>query len=172
MKKLIFVLVIGVLGFKAHGQEFDKPADGKVLIYFVRVSGTGAMINFKYFDGDKYLGKSSGRNYFTYECDPGEHLFWVAAENRDYVAGNLERGATYVLEVMPTMGAFKAAVKLNPVSPQDARTLKRIKKVLAKKDEIHLFGQEEDMDFFIKNGLERYEKIKDNVKMVDTQWKF
>ena len=173
MKRLIqLVLVLSLLASYAYGQEYKKPAEGKSLVYFVRPSATGALINFKYFDGEKYLGKMNGINYFIYECDPGQHIFWVAAENRDFVTADLKPNATYIVEVRPTMGAFKAAVQLHQLSPQDTKKLKTINKVLEKNNPSELKGQEEDMAFFIKNGLERYEKIKNEVQAMNQDWIF
>ncbi|MEQ8714264.1 MAG: hypothetical protein RIC80_14680 [Cyclobacteriaceae bacterium] len=173
MKKLtICFLFLLLYSGDLFSQNYKSPSPGKSLVYFVRFSGTGALINFKYFDGDKYLGKASGVNYFTYECDPGEHVFWVAAENRDYIKGNFREGATYILEVKPTMGAFKAAVNLIQVSPTDEKTLKRVDKILYRKPDSVLAGRDEDMSFFIQNGLERLSKIENEVKVINPDWTF
>ena len=173
LKKITLLsLLIVALGSQIHGQEFEKPSEGKSLVYFVRFSGTGALINFKYFDGDQYLGKMNGVNYFLYECDPGEHIFWAAAENRDFIKGDLQPNSTYVVEVRPTMGAFKAAVRLHPVAPDNEKALKRVKKIMSKRTPSTLKGLDEDMDFFIKNGMERYEDIKAEAKVIDGSWTF
>lgn len=173
MKRLVqLVVLVSFLTAHAYGQGYEKPAEGKSLVYFVRSSGTGALINFKYFDGENYLGKMNGINYFTYECDPGKHLFWVAAENRDFITADLKPNATYIVEVRPTMGAFKAAVQIHPVSPDDVKTLKKINKIVAKHTKTALKADDEDMDFFIKNGLARYEKIKNEVPAINPEWTF
>lgn len=170
--KLILVTLALFTVTTSWSQELKKPAAGKSLVYFIRSSGTGALINFKYFDGEKYLGKINGRSYFTYECEPGEHVFWVAAENRDYLVGNLEANKTYIIEVRPTMGAFKSAVRLHQVSPDDHKKLKKLFKTLLERPEAILLGQEEDMAFFIKTGMERYERIKKKVKVINQDWVF
>ena len=173
MKRLVqLLLLLCLLAPYAYGQEYEKPTEGKSLVYFVRVSSAGALINFKYFDGEKYLGKMNGVNYFIYECDPGKHIFWVAAENRDFLTADLKPNATYIVEAQPTMGAFKAAVQLYAISPDDAKKLKKVNKIIAKNRRTELKGQEEDMAFFIKNGLERYEKIKNEVAAVNQDWTF
>lgn len=146
-------------------QELQLPSPGKAKVYFVRFSGTGALINFKYFHGQEYLGKFSGVNYFIYETVPGEHLFWVGAENREFLEANLEADQVYVVEVRPTMGAFKAAVKVIAVMPEDVKTVEKIKKILGKKPPIPLekadFSDEaESLDFYIENGLKKYEANK------------
>ncbi len=173
MRHLSFVLLFFLFSsITTFCQEFKKPSEGKSLIYFVRYSSTGALINFKYFDGDKYLGKINGTNYVIYECEPGEHTFWVASENRDFIKGNLKPDATYIIEVKPTMGAFKAAVRLYPVLPEEERILKRVNKLISKKEPSELKGQEEDMTFFIKNGLERYNKIQNDIPSLNPDKSF
>lgn len=114
MKKifLILTLLVTYLGF---GQEIKKPAEGKAIVYFTRHSSLGFLINFKYFDGDKFLGKFNHGKYLIYECEPGKHLFWVKAENYDFVEADLEAGKTYIIDAEPKMGAFKAAVNLSPL---------------------------------------------------------
>ncbi len=171
MKKLtlIFLLVLFSL-ISTFGQEFKRPSEGKSLVYFVRFSGVGALINFRYFDGNQSLGKANGVNYIEYECDPGEHLFWASAENRDFIKGNLKANATYVVEVRPTMGATRARVKLFPVAPTDDKALKKIKKLIAKKPPTELKKDDEDMAIFIKNGLQRYEKTQDKIQMINSNW--
>src|SRR5690606_10628764 len=118
--------------------NLPSPPEGKSLVYFIRSSGTGALVNFKYFDGEDYLGKFRGKNYFIYECDPGKHVFWVTSENRDFIEADLLSGKVYFVEVRPTMGAFKAAVKLFPVANDDTRSRKRLYKIIGKTDPIKL----------------------------------
>lgn len=64
MKKTLLLLLFTFVVSLTFAQEFKKPAEGKALVYFVRFSGTGALINFKYFDGETYLGKMNGVHYF------------------------------------------------------------------------------------------------------------
>lgn len=172
-KKLILLLLfIFLVGTSAFSQEFKQPSEGKVLVYFVRFSGIGALINFKYFNGEKYLGKMSGVNYFTYECDPGEHIFWAAAENRNFAKGDSKANATYIIEVLPTMGAFKAAVRLHPVAPDNIKALSKVKKILSKRSESYLVDQEKDMAFFIKTGMQRYQKVANDAKIITSNRTF
>ena len=78
---LLFVLV----SISASAQDFKEklipPAEGKSVIYFVRSTSAGSLMNIRYFDSEKYLGKFNGRSYIRYECDPGMHDFWIKAEN-------------------------------------------------------------------------------------------
>lgn len=115
----------------------------------------------------------NGTNYVAYECEPGKHVFWVASENRDYVKGELKPNSTYIIEVRPTMGAVKAAVRLHPVAPDNEKVLKRVRKFASKKGLTTLKGEgDEDMAFFIKNGMQRYCKIENEVKEINSDWTF
>lgn len=150
---------------ETKGQNLATPPEGKSLVYFVRSSGTGALVNFKYFDGEKYLGKFSGINYFIYECDPGEHVFWVTSENRAFMEADLLPVKVYFIEARPTVGAFKAAVKLVPLADDDAKGRKRLFRVISKKDPIKLDAkdfthEQQKLEFFIQNGMKKYHSNK------------
>jgi len=113
---LIFLTFLCSLPVANSQSIASAPAD-KAVVYFVRYSGTGALINFTYFDGDNVIGKFNGPKYLRYECAPGEHLFWAQSENKSYLEADLEAGKIYVVNVLPVMGAFKAGVQLHPVAP-------------------------------------------------------
>jgi hypothetical protein len=160
-----FVLILIAPSGISLAQELEPPSPGKAKVYFVRFSGTGALINFKYFHGDEYLGKFSGVNYFIYETDPGQHLLWVGADNREFLEANLEADQVYVVEVRPTMEAFKAVVKVLAVDPGDEKTVEKIKKALGKKPPIELdksdFSDEaESLEFYIANAIKKHESNK------------
>lgn len=162
IKMNMMLLIMFFTCFSLHAQEIAKPETGKSLLYFVRSTGTGALINFKYFHGDQYLGKFSGMNYFTYEVEPGEHVFWVGAENRDFIEATLEADQVYMIEVRPMMGAIKAAVKLFPVDPLDEKTVKRLNKIFEKKppallDSAEFSDEAESLNFYIENGMKKYQ---------------
>jgi len=155
----------------ANAQGLATPSEGKSLVYFVRSSGTGALINFKYFDGEKYLGKFSGMNYFRYECDPGEHVFWVTSENRQFIEANLLPNKVYVVEVIPVPGAIKAAVRLQPVAYENQKSLKRVNKLITKKapisiDKKYSTEEEESLAFYIQNGMKKYQSDKEKGKTI------
>ena len=155
----------------AFGQEFQKPAEGKVLVYFVRYQGAVAALDFKYYDGEKYLGRATMINYFVYECEPGEHVFWVATENREYIKGNLKPNCVYVIEVRPYFRAVMASAKLYQIDPDNERALKKVRKVLAE-GESQLKGIEEDQSASIKKGMERYREIENKVPELNPDWTF
>lgn len=172
LKLIILVMVVSSFtSIRGFCQELKTPSEGKSLVYFVRSNGTGALINFKFFDGEKYLGKFNGMKYFIYECDPGEHLFWASSENRSFVEANLESGKVYLMEVRPTPGAIKAAVKLIPVAPENVKSKKKIEKLIAKKEPFQMdskdFSDEaEDLGFFISNSMKKYNSDKEKNKTI------
>jgi len=176
MKKLYIFLVFTVLlstQLTTAQEKITAPTEGKAVIYLVRTSSVGSLINFKYFDGEKYLGKFNGRKVFRYECDPGKHIFWARSENVDYVEAELKANAIYILEVKANFGFVKAGVKFNTVDYGDKRQMKRIFKIFKKKKLIDLNTHElvdesekiyenktKEADRKIKNGLEKIAKKK------------
>lgn len=139
MKKvLLFSILFISISLTASAQFKDKlvpPSEGKSVIYFVRTTSLGSIMNIRYFDGEKYLGKFNGRSYIRYECDPGEHTFWIKAENIDVLKANLEAGKTYMVETNATMGAFSAGARFQLVKWDKKRIVKRINKLFTKKKE-------------------------------------
>jgi hypothetical protein len=134
MKKLVVILMFfyGALSL-ASAQEIKPPSEGKAVVYFTRISSMGMLINFSYFDKDKFIGKFNGPKYLRYECEPGEHLFWATSENRDFVVAELEAGKIYFIEAVPKMGGIKSGVQLVPVDPKDPKKMAKIEKLLNKK---------------------------------------
>ena len=166
----VFLFFITVNSFC---QQFKKPAEGSAQVYFARFQGAVALIDFKYFDGQKYLGKAGGDNYYIYECDPGEHVFWVAApENQAFIKGDLKPNCTYVIEVRPYIRAVMAGVRLIQISPTDKRALKKISELIHKIEPVVLKGQEEDLSSFIEKGMERYGKIENKFAELNPDWTF
>ncbi|MFK7952572.1 MAG: hypothetical protein AB8B73_06970 [Ekhidna sp.] len=162
MLKYKLLILLTLLSYQeAFTQNIEKPSEGKSLVYFVRSAGTGALINFKYFDGEKYIGKFNGVNYLKYECDPGEHIFWVTAENRSFLQGKLEKNKTYMVEVRPQMGAIKARVLIKPIT--DDKKKQKALKLISKKDAIDLNADQvaiesEKLQFYIENGMDKYKR--------------
>jgi hypothetical protein len=139
--------------------------ENKAVVYFVRPSVLGVAINFSYFDSASVIGKFNGRKYLRYECDPGNHLFWARSENRDFVKANLEKGKVYFIEAIPTMGALKARVVLNPLDPRDAARMNSVFKLLNKKPSESFTAEaleieNQNLKAVIENGLEKYRKDK------------
>jgi hypothetical protein len=166
MKKLL-VFFLFITNF-AFAQELDTPKEGKVLVYFTRYDATGFLINFKYFDGDKYLGKFNHGKYMVYECEPGKHIFWSKAENFDFVEAELEAGRVYIIDSRPQIGAIKAGVNLvifNKELSNYDRYKKRIFKslengtrYLPSEDDIN--KEAEEIKDLTAKGMEKFKKLK------------
>lgn len=149
----LFILTLGSLIQGNSQTNVTAPEEGKAVIYFLRTSGLGAAMNFRFFDQNKYIGKFSGVNYMRYECEPGEHVFWAKAENIDVLMANLEADKIYLVESNAVMGGFSAGVKFKSVDYSDEKQMKRINKLLDKK-ESKTFTQEE-----LAAGQEKFTKI-------------
>lgn len=161
---LIIVLIIFVSAFaKAQTAEIPPAPDDKSVVYFVRWNNTGSLINFTFFDSTQVIGKFNGTKYLRYECEPGRHLFWARSENRSYIQANLEPGKIYVIDVIPTMGAIKAGVRLIPVNDENYK-LKPIQKLLAKRppevfSRSHLEALNKTHYDIVDRGMERLENV-------------
>ena len=162
MRKIVFFLTFVIVSIAGYSQELRKPIEGKAIVYFVRSTGMGALINFKYFDGEKYLGKFNYGKYLVYECEPGKHVFWSRSENTDFIEAELEAGKTYIVDSEAQMGAIKAGVELVPFNP-NPESYKTPKKFEKKKNTI-LKSISENKEYVatdvdLKQGLEEYENI-------------
>lgn len=167
MKKNITFLLLLFLSLQAFSQikteKIIPPAKGKSVIYFLRTTGLGALMNIRYFDKEDYLGRFNGVNYLRYECDPGEKVFWIKAENIDVLEANLEADKVYLVETNAVMGAFSAGAKFKLVDFNKKNQVKRINKLLEKK-EPKTFTQEtlqeqlQKMKDIVNKGLKKVRK--------------
>ena len=154
-----------------QAQTISPAPPDKAVVYFVRASGLGVLINFTYFDSTRVIGRFNGPKFLRYECEPGEHLFWARSENKDFVKAQLEAGKIYVIDVIPVMGAIKAGVSLIPVNSAGYK-MKRIQKLLTKRNTetfttIELEKLQLQMKEVINRGLARYQKLDGNVKKLN-----
>ena len=159
---VIFLMLFAQSGAKA--QTVEPAPNDKAVVYFARPNTLGLAINFVYFDGEKVIGRFMGNRYMRYECEPGEHLFWAKAENRDFITADVEAGKIYVVEAIPVMGAVRAGVRLEPINSADYK-MKSIQKLLGKKgpeqlNEIEFQKQQRQKESIIKSGMEKYAKLK------------
>lgn len=164
MKKLLAISFLSLGFLTSQAQTFTPPAEGKAVIYFIRISGLGALVDFYYFDGNKYIGKYYGTKYMRYECEPGQHLIWVKAENRDFVEADLEAGKIYLLEPIPQMGMMKAGATLNLIDMTNEKTKAKVMKILAKDPvvftEAQLAEKAATLQDIIAKGMTKYEQEK------------
>ena len=160
--KNLKLLLFAVLCFCSN---LSIAQSNKATLYIVRTSGLGAAVNFKYFIGDQFIGKTNFGKYFKLDLDEGEYLIWAKSENRSFVKANLKAGNTYVLNALPQMGAFKAGVYLKAINNPTEKELIKIKKYIAKKkllvyDEKKKMLEQKDYASLIEKGLKLYnEKV-------------
>ncbi|WP_242084536.1 hypothetical protein [Aestuariivivens sediminis] len=169
MKTILSLLFVLQTAFMFSQNNKGVPSD-KAIVYFTRASMIGGVINFTYFDGEKVIGRFNGPKYMIYECNPGEHLFWVRSENKSFVEANLKAGKMYVIDVIPKMGAIKTSVKLVPVDKNNYK-MKKIQKLLTKRgpepfSESELNMLQEEMKDVIDRGMENYKKLQSKGKNI------
>lgn len=160
---------------KVTTQVIDKPSEGKALVYILR-TGAGPLLNFRVYDKDRYLGALSGFKYMVYETEPGQHIFWAASENRDYIEANLEPNSVYVLNAEGQMGAFIASVSFYPLNPTEFRDQRTFYQVVKGATKVVYTPNNEDKAENIQKGLAKYDELKKSnsskIKVLDFSWKF
>jgi len=89
----------------------EQPAD-KALVFVIRPTHVGALIQTKLAVDGKWVGVNKANDYFYVVLDPGPHYFCSQSENRSLLSLTLEPGKTYYLQQKVKMGVFKARNKL------------------------------------------------------------
>jgi hypothetical protein len=169
MKKfVIFVCLLFVANLFAQNnlksgiQPFQKPSEGKCLVYIIK-SGAGALVNFRAYLDNKFLGVLSSDTYVVVECDPGNHLFWATSENRDYIEADLLPNKVYVLNAEGQMGAFVAGVSLKQLDPNEKSSKNLFAKKLVNSSAFAYSPNNPSVDDKTENitkGLAKYEDLK------------
>ncbi|NOR86860.1 MAG: hypothetical protein GQ527_04565 [Bacteroidales bacterium] len=169
MKKTVLLFLAFIfISLTSFSQTFKTPSEGKTLVYFTRVGTMGFAINFRYFDGEKYIGKFNGNQYYVYECEPGEHTFWASSENMSVVDANLEAGKVYIIDAKAKSGAFKANVELIPLDKNHKKYEKHKSKILAELrnatevsfEEAELLEEQEELQEEIAKGVRYFNALK------------
>jgi len=166
------IMLSGISALFAQG--FKAPAEGKAVVYFVRVSNYGYKISFEYFHGNKYIGAFKGQNYLRYECDPGENLFWASSENKEFITGELKAGDTYLVIVDIIMGAWKARVGFDTLTVNNKELFERAKKLINEKapsvtSDEKIQEMNKKLEVFIAEKLQLYNdqwKLEKNFKRI------
>ena len=130
MKKISLIISLLTVSFASSwSQGIKPPPEGKAVVYFVRVSKLGMIIDFTYFDSAKVIGQFNSQNYIRYECEPGKHLFWAHSENQDFITADLEAGKIYFVEAVPSLGMLYAQVFLHPIDPSDSKRMEKLEAI-------------------------------------------
>jgi hypothetical protein len=168
MKSLSFLIPLILLsGIFCNGQGVQPASPGKAVVYFVRPSMLGFAINFSYYDSTNLVDKFNGAGYLRYECEPGFHLFWGKAENKDFIEADLEAGKIYLVEAAPQLGAITYGVRLIPVDPNDEKRVARLIKFMNKKTPVSIVdqvapGDQQESSAVVKRAMEKYLKDKES----------
>ncbi len=116
---LLFLFLTGCAGssrYMVKATPTEGPAQGKAMVYFIRLTGMAYAVNFQIWDGTYFVGLSQAKSYFAYQCDPGKHLFLGIAENKVAIEADLEAGKSYNIITNARMGAMKARMIFTPVT--------------------------------------------------------
>lgn len=168
MRKLLLIITCFYYSTQfSLGQDIMPAPENKSVVYFVRTTSLGFLIDFDYLDSTSLIGRFNGPKYLRYECNPGKHLFWARSENRDFIEADLLAGKVYFIAANVLMGAMQAAVELNVVHPKDEAKMAKILKLLKKKPSESFTAAELEiktnrMKDAITRGIKRYNKEKEN----------
>jgi hypothetical protein len=127
MKRLYQCISIGVLlalaascgapKYRTLQEPIQEPAEGKVIVNFLRPSGYKGGAKATVWDGDKLIGVSFGRMYFQYECNPGKHLFVSWSEYKSPVEAELLPNRVYYIALRIRVGWWRGRLHQVPLSP-------------------------------------------------------
>lgn len=121
MKRILaIVIALVAVGWEVSAGEnagHGPAPEDKAVVYIGRLTGfVGRARPFHVFHNEEYLGFLKGKNYVRLVCEPGENLFWVAAETRTFVRADLEAGKSYYLFAKIMAGAWSARAQLHPIT--------------------------------------------------------
>jgi len=97
-----------------------QPLD-KGLIYVIRPTHVGMLIQTKLAVDGKWVGINRADNYFYIELEPGPHYFCSQAENHSLLSLVVEAGKTYYLQQKITMGLMKARNDLQLLNEEEGK---------------------------------------------------
>jgi hypothetical protein len=163
IKSFLFVLIVCYITSPVFSQGFTPPAGSNAVVYFVRVSGFNGASSFEYFHNNQFIGIFKGKNYMRYECPEGDHLLWASSEDKVFLRCSFKAGETYMILVNLEMGAWKARIDLEPLTPENkdferAKALvKKKKPVVTSESKIQSTQKKLEDRGFIENIMERYE---------------
>lgn len=144
------------------------PRPGKAVVYLLRVSALGFAVDFKYFNGNEFIGKSKGVSYIRTEVDPGEHVFWASGENQSFITVSAEAGKAYLVYVDVKMGMMSAQVNLSAVLPSQEERIQRGVEVINGHDPSTVSDAERSK---IVAKLNKRGYVKDKMDAYETKWK-
>ncbi len=97
-KRLLSLIVILMISTTSFGQGFTKPAEGKSVIYFMKLQ-VGFSTTFL-FEGEELIGKVKSKGYVRYECEAGAHTFMsLVGATKSFLTADLAADKIYIVEV-------------------------------------------------------------------------
>jgi len=98
----------------------NPPAD-KAVIYVMRPTTMGGLINFRLEVDGKPIGKTKGKQYLYAFVDPGTRTISSIAENTSELPIKIDAGERYFFEQEVKMGIIKARNELVRLDEVDAK---------------------------------------------------
>ena len=78
--------------------ELQKNNNKATVVFIRHQRGFGGTHDVAVYDGDMLIGILSKSGYFTYEANPGEHLFASYSAKLDFLKANIAAGKTYYVQ--------------------------------------------------------------------------
>jgi len=104
-KLLLSLIVILFISTTSNGQGFTAPAEGKSVIYFMKLQ-VGFSTTFLFMN-DEYIGKLKSKDYIRYECEAGAHTFMsLVGATKSFLTADLAADKIYIVEVRLISQAF------------------------------------------------------------------
>lgn len=149
------------------GPDFGMPTPGKSKVIFIRPGHVAYAVHFAVHDGGRLIGESSSSEYFSYECDPGHHVFSSSMDNLWYLDADLLPDRIYYVRVEPTIGWWVAGVKLSPLYPGcPGVNWQKMPKIVSKLEKTTITSADvehdaKDIEGYLKRLKEYQDKAKD-----------
>ena len=190
MKKLIITVLALILFDSVFGQYVILTPPDKAVVYFVRTDRAmkGASLAPLIFDSRETVSRIVPASFYRYECEPGEHLFWLNKglqmswnmEMITFCEANLQAGKIYLILVKTK--PFKGG-RFYPINPEDDwENIEKIRSVMDNRSSIEFsddneLGEMNKTPKYYENSitkiLEKYypkHKAKNKVVVLDPAW--
>jgi hypothetical protein len=103
----------------AEGPQTIAPAEDVATVVFVRPSAFAAAVHPTILDENgAFLGEAEASSHFVARVRPGEHMFFVWAENTGPIHASVVAGRVYFVEVSMKMGFATARAHLLAITPR------------------------------------------------------
>ena len=134
MKKLLFVLALGVLVLGSgcastrqfvplpdQAKRVEDPDKGRV--YVLRPAFVGCAVSMRVNDGESVIGKTGGQGYLCWERAPGSTEIRSKAENTSTLSLDVEKGEVYYILQQVRMGILFARNKIVTIDEEKGKQL-------------------------------------------------